>query len=1242
MLSLTSIVAVGQVEYNYRYWFDGREDMVHTGMSTSNKWTINADVSELDVGFHTLYLQVDTSGVQSPALMKYFIKPLNNNVTTRYWFDSDYENSKELNGSIVDVSHLREGFHSISFQANDNGIASGVKSSWFIKVVNPTTSGDMTCVCLIDGVEYAKEKVAAKGGILKLDFDVKSLSQGLHKIQIFCVTPMGVMTNIKESLFLRATTSDEVQSMRCYYAIDGSTENGYLQVGTYSDGMFHFDLDVASLSDGLHSLTYLLVSETGIATRAQTSFFLKTPLGGNAITKWEYWTNGNDSLKHTAMLEVPKNPLQLISLLPVESSPIRSTSFEFRVEDKKPVLYAKNDINLRFYDKAGRITDVSKQYVDENVSQELKVDEIAVLKSNVATRVNRPAENEIKWYKFDAEEGELAEFYSNKACSIDVFTPSGDTFYSVSGAESVKTGGGNLPETGTYYVAIHDMTAKTGTYLNLTFNLIDKYAVLSQNVKKVGNGGISTITFNGNGYLYLDSISIDNGNTIIKDFDIKYKSNTEIEATFDFTGAEQGKYDITLHFVDDKLVLSNALTVETAKAITLVSNVTFDAQYTFGLDSEYKVIIKNDGNMTAYKVPVYVYVETPLTDRIPPIKMKGFDLSGVLDGIDLSEFSQNDINYLQEKVAKLGDGLHFNKFRTINEETGDSILVQSNYFFVEIPPYTTKTYTIAINSDQAISCYVTTPEEWVALRVTEGGVSRNNIRTLNYASDWYCCYKERIECVLTVAGNISGLVNMCVPEGTPASVISDVISCATSTLGYVSTFAGTAMCNKDEVEKNLYDKTMVASNSISAVDYIKDCLLKKIKDKFSFKKISAIWNIISKLNDYTLQHVDTNISCITAFTEKKPNCPPTEPKGGTSTPARPCEPNEMHGYTSESGSKFINGNVIDVFYSIESENDPEIATAAAHTIIVTDTIDGRYHDLSTFAATKVKLGDVEMVLNGEKEFVKTMDLRPRIDVIAQVELKYDENSGIAQWTVTSLDPMTMEPTQDVMQGALPVNDSEGNGIGFFDYDIKLKTGLPDGTEIMNRASIIFDIEEPIITPYWVNTVDTECPVSKIDTIECVSDTIVTLRFSGEDNRSGIWRYALYVQPGDGSDWFLAKENIEADSCDYKVYPDINYGFCVVATDSAGNVEPKLLKREISYTGFTKGDANGDGVIDAQDVVLAISKYLGEEPKINFIATDVVRDGVIDAQDVVGIQNLYLHSNVNLYSVKRQRRTIKNE
>lgn len=1202
LLSLTSIVAVGQVEYNYRYWFDGREDMVHTGMSSSNKWTINTDVSELDVGFHTLYVQVDTSGVQSPAIMKYFVKPLSNNVTTRYWFDNDYENSQELNSSIVDVSHLREGLHSISFQASDNGIASTVKTSWFIKVVNPTANGDMTCVCLIDGEEYAKEKVAAKGGILKLDFDVKSLSQGLHKIQVFCITPMGVMTNIKESLFLRATTGDEVQSMKCYYAIDGSTENGYLQAGTYSDGMFHFDLDIADLSDGLHSLTYLLVSETGIATRATTSFFLKIPLGGNAIAKWEYWTNGNDSIKHTATLDVPKNPLQLISLLPVESCTIRSSCFDFRVEDKMPVLYAKNDINFRFYDKAGRITDVSKQYVDENVRQELKANEIVMLTSNAITRVNRPAENEIKWYKFDAEEGELVEFYSNKACSIDVFTPSGDTFYSVSGAESVKNGGGNLPETGTYYVAVHDMTAKTGTYLNLTFNLIDKYAVLSNTPKTSANTGYLFVDVYGNGMSHLDSVQMVSSEIIASTTYFNVINNNLSKMMFELTneGLPKGKYDLMLYFSDslknekDTLLVTNAIELVTPKSGEITVEV--DQDYLWVSPYPVTVKIKNTGNTTYWGVPFCLAYNNP--DNVANIKYENFVVLWSERALALEDehiyrvdslLGTNEVGiYLPLIIGKLGP----------NEELN----LDLGFLLRDDIPFNLRAWCGTPWSEEKAS--------EINQQIVRSLI--NTYSTPNVISGQNSNYPS--------AYDINDALDRVLPDGADMALNAANLMVGTGeTIGSIEI---ALMHRQRQAEREAYG---------SAYDeYVAPYRAELPPIRHPLDIFMDAFGFDNPMEDLPIDFGEYG------------RCGNNVPRGTMIDPARPCEPNEMHGYTSESGSKFINGNVIDVFYSIESENDPEIATAAAHTIIVTDTIDGRYHDLSTFAATKVTLGDVEMELNGEKEFIKTMDLRPRIDVIAQVELKYDENSGIAQWTVTSLDPMTMEPTQDVMQGALPVNDSEGNGIGFFDYDIKLKTGLPDGTEIKNRASIIFDIEEPIITPYWVNTVDTECPESKIDTVECVSDTVVTLRFSGEDNRSGIWRYALYVQPGDGSDWFLAKENIEADSCDYKVYPDINYGFCVVAIDSAGNVEPKLLNREINYTGFTKGDANGDSVIDAQDVVLAISKYLGEEPKMNFVATDVVQDGVIDAQDVVGIQNLYLHSNVNLYSVKRQRLTIKNE
>ena len=87
----------------------------------------------------------------------------------------------------------------------------------------------------------------------------------------------------------------------------------------------------------------------------------------------------------------------------------------------------------------------------------------------------------------------------------------------------------------------------------------------------------------------------------------------------------------------------------------------------------------------------------------------------------------------------------------------------------------------------------------------------------------------------------------------------------------------------------------------------------------------------------------------------------------------------------------------------------------------------------------------------------------------------------------------------------------------------------------------------------------------------------------------------------------------------------NYSYCVILTDSASNVEQKELTAEYSLTTYMKGDANSDGTVDAADVVLTISKYLGNDVLINTMAADVNRDGVIDAQDIVGIQQIFLES-----------------
>lgn len=307
----------------------------------------------------------------------------------------------------------------------------------------------------------------------------------------------------------------------------------------------------------------------------------------------------------------------------------------------------------------------------------------------------------------------------------------------------------------------------------------------------------------------------------------------------------------------------------------------------------------------------------------------------------------------------------------------------------------------------------------------------------------------------------------------------------------------------------------------------------------------------------------TENDCVKSYTNPKSNCPPNPKRGGgSSSPVNSYDPNDIYGYLSESGCKFVPNDFMDLHYRIEFENDTTFATSAAHKVVVEDTLDAKVFDLSSYQPTSIKIGDKSVQLKGDKAFVTTVDMRPEINAIAQVEGLYDEKKGIATWQFTSLDPMTMEPTDDVMQGFLPVN-YDGSGIGEVAYNINRKAGLSDGTAISNKASIVFDNNDAIETPTWTNIIDAIPPVTHVSDVEQVNDTIVRVHFDGDDNRSGVWKYSLYVQYGENTAWNEVAE-LDTTCCDFRFYEDIDYGFCVVATDMAGNVEKKVIQREYKF------------------------------------------------------------------------------
>ena len=246
-----------------------------------------------------------------------------------------------------------------------------------------------------------------------------------------------------------------------------------------------------------------------------------------------------------------------------------------------------------------------------------------------------------------------------------------------------------------------------------------------------------------------------------------------------------------------------------------------------------------------------------------------------------------------------------------------------------------------------------------------------------------------------------------------------------------------------------------------------------------------------------------------------------------------------------------------------------MAGSAAHTIIVRDTLDATKFDLNSLAARSVTIGDKRLDLNGEQTFARTLDLRPEIYVIAQINQDYDPTTGIVQWTIQSLDPMTMEPTDDPNQGVLPVN-YYGDGVGFIDYSIDIKEPFADGTEISNRAGIIFDQEDQILTPTWTNIVDAVKPTSHIEEVTLMGDSL-NFNFVSSDNRSGVWYHSLYYRNASTElEWLVKKAQILGNSFMLPFDSLQTTEYFVIAVDSAGNVEAMKTEAEVVVESSVSG------------------------------------------------------------------------
>lgn len=275
------------------------------------------------------------------------------------------------------------------------------------------------------------------------------------------------------------------------------------------------------------------------------------------------------------------------------------------------------------------------------------------------------------------------------------------------------------------------------------------------------------------------------------------------------------------------------------------------------------------------------------------------------------------------------------------------------------------------------------------------------------------------------------------------------------------------------------------------------------------------------------------------------------------------DPNEKTGPTNLSVQNYIRSNQV-FNYKIFFEN-VDSATAAAQEVFVYDTLDLQSLDLSTFALNEIAFGENTRIRppSGLREYSTLVDLRPNLDLIVRVDAKLNPSSGILFWHFISLDPLSLELTDDPVLGFLPPNNSSPEGEGFVSFNIKPKETLATGATIENKAAIIFDLNEPIITNTHLNTIDDIRPSSEVTMLDPVQDnTVFTIRWSGRDDDSGIRAYDIYVSENNGP-FELLWYDVPQSEADFEGTAGSSYTFYSIAKDLAGNIEPGKSAGEAS-------------------------------------------------------------------------------
>jgi Beta-propeller repeat len=631
-----------------------------------------------------------------------------------------------------------------------------------------------------------------------------------------------------------------------------------------------------------------------------------------------------------------------------------------------------------------------------------------------------------------------------------------------------------------------------------------------------GNAGDVSISFSGAGFESGATCTLVSGGTTITATQVTITNNgTSMTCTFALNGAAVGSYDVVVNNPDGTSISkSQAFNVQNGVGSNVWVDVSGRSTIRIGVPDTFVVTYGNTGDTDAYLVPIWIEVPGTVTlsytNYNPPEPSNGVS-------IDYSQIPQtyqiNGNTVAELMVPRIPAGGTYSLPLQIT--SGGDLDSFDITVYTSAAPYAQSASDIASQttnmSEQADRLAIEAMRSQLGLRphATTAGQCLNDIMsTLLSAIPG-----------LGAAGCVGGVVNG----------LSGVIT---------QSFDNAADGNYSAP----VNWTALGQNFIASAGA--PCLQAAVGSIPFLNLAAALYNAYQAYQDCQ-QYL-------------KPLLPkPMKPV----KPKKSKDPNEKSGPEGTGDpSYFIKGST-PLSYNVAFENDPTAQLPAAN-VYVTDQLDPSKVDLSTLTLGSIQIaGKVITLPANTNNYNTTYSLNSSLGVRVQGSL--NPSTGLLKWTFITIDPTTNQPPSDPTLGFLPPDTDGIQGQGSMVFTVMPKAGISTGAQITNLANVIFDANQPIVTPTWLNTIDVDPPVSAVAALpSSQAATDVAVSWTGTDNGSGIATYNVYVSDN-GSAFFLWQSDVTATSATYSGVAGHTYGFLSIATDAVGNVEKAKTSADTS-------------------------------------------------------------------------------